>query len=43
LADLEEMGKKDPVFAELDKIVKEHNGLWSPAAEKYFLANTENI
>jgi threonine dehydrogenase-like Zn-dependent dehydrogenase len=43
LADLEEMGKKDPVFAELDKIVKEHNGLWSPAAEKYFLANTEKI
>ena len=39
LADFEERGKTDPRFAELDKLVKANNGLWSSAAEKYLLEN----
>ncbi|MCL2772429.1 MAG: zinc-binding dehydrogenase [Oscillospiraceae bacterium] len=38
-----ELGKTDPVFAELDKIVKSNNGLWCYEAEKYLLANAESI
>jgi len=39
----EELGKTDPVFAELDKIIKANNGLWCYEAEKYLLANAESI
>jgi len=35
--DFEELGKNDAMFAELAKIAKENNGLWSVAAEKYLL------
>ena len=35
--EFEEMGKTDPLFAELAKIVKRYNGLWSPEAERYLL------
>ena len=41
IADFEEKGKTDPLFAELDKIVKAHNGLWCTEAEKYLLANVK--
>jgi len=37
--DFEEVGKAKPLFAELDKLVKKHNGLWSAEAEAYLLAN----
>jgi len=37
--DFEEAGKAKPLFAELDKLVKKHNGLWSAEAEAYLLAN----
>lgn len=37
--DFEEKGKTDQRFKELDKITKEHNGLWSKEAEDYLLAN----
>ncbi len=43
LADMEEKGKDDPMFAELARIVKENNGLWSSEAEKYLLANAKAI
>ena len=43
LWDLEEKGKDDPMLAELAKIVKKNNGLWSPEAEKYLLANAKPI
>ena len=43
IADFEEKGKTDPLFAELDKIVKAHNGLWNAEAEKYLLANAKSI
>ncbi|OAA92402.1 zinc-binding dehydrogenase [Clostridium ljungdahlii] len=35
--DFEEKGKTNPVFAELAKITKRHNRLWSTEAEKYLL------
>jgi len=43
IADFEEAGKTDPMFAELDKICKAHNNLWSPEAEKYLLAHAKHI
>ena len=43
ISDFEEAGKTDPLFAELDKICKAHNNLWSPEAEKYLLAHAKSI
>ncbi|MEG0382602.1 MAG: zinc-binding dehydrogenase [Christensenella sp.] len=41
--DFEQMGKTDPMFAELAKIIKKSNGLWSAEAEKYLLAHAKPI
>ena len=38
IADFEELGKTDPLFAELDKCCKANKGLWNPEAEKILLA-----
>ena len=43
IADFEEAGKSDPLFAKLDEICKANNGLWSSEAEKYLLANAKEI
>ena len=43
IAEFEEKGKTDPMFAELDKIVKRNNGLWCAEAEAYLLAHAKNI
>ncbi len=43
LADFEEKGKSDPFFAELDRLVKKHNGLWNVEAEQYFLKEAPAI
>ncbi len=43
LSDLAELGKEDPMYAELAKIVSANNGLWSAEAEKYLLANAKAI
>ena len=43
IADFEEAGKTDPLFAKLDKICKAHNNLWNPEAEKYLLAHAKAI
>ena len=43
IADFEEAGKTDPMYAELDKICKAHNGLWNPEAEAYLLAHAKKI
>ena len=41
--DFAELGKTDPMFAELDRLCKANNGLWNPEAEKYLLANAKKI
>ena len=41
--DFEELGKKDPMFAELARITKANRGLWCAEAEKYLLANAKGI
>ena len=43
IADFEELGKADPMFAELHKICEKHNGLWNGEAEKYLLAHAKPI
>ena len=43
LDELGEFGKKDPLYAELDRIVKAHGGLWCAEAEEYLLANAPKI
>lgn len=39
LNDFAELGKTDPLMAELDRLVKVNKGLWSADAEKYLLAH----
>ena len=41
--DFEEKGKSNPLFSELDRIVKNNNGLWSLEAENYLLENSKKI
>lgn len=43
IIDFEELGKTNELFSNLAKLVKENNGLWSAAAEKYLLANAKAI
>ena len=41
--ELEELGKTNALWAELDKIVKANGGLWCADAEKYLLENAPKI
>ena len=41
IADFSKVGK--PVYDELDRICKAHNGLWCVEAEKYLLAHAEEL
>jgi threonine dehydrogenase-like Zn-dependent dehydrogenase len=43
LDDFEAQGESSPFFAELARITREHNGLWSAEAERYLLANAKPI
>lgn len=43
IADFEEKGKTDPIFAELFKICQKTKGLWNAEAEKYLLAHSKAI
>ena len=43
IADFEEKGKTDPLFAKLAELVAETNGLWNAKAEKYLLENAPSI
>lgn len=43
IADFGKKGETNPVYAELDKICKAHNGLWSVEAENYLLSHAENL
>lgn len=38
ISDFAELGKTNPVFAELDRIVKKNGGLWCSEAEAYLLS-----
>ena len=43
IADFAARGENDPLFAELDQIVKRSNGLWSAEAEAYLLQYAKRI
>ena len=43
LDDLAELGKEDPLYRELAKIVEANNGMWCAEAEKYLLANAKPL
>ncbi|MEN8116653.1 MAG: zinc-binding dehydrogenase [Bacteroidota bacterium] len=43
IADFEELGKEDPFYAELARIVAKTKGLWNVEAEEYLLANAPEI
>ena len=43
IAEFGEKGKSNPVYAELDRICKAHQGLWSVEAENYLLSHAENL
>ena len=43
LDDFEEKGKSEPLFAELSKIIKKTNGVWSKEAEDYLLENCQKM
>ena len=43
IADFEELGKTDPMFAELDRLCKANNNLWNAEAEKYLLSHAKAI
>ncbi|MBR4765610.1 MAG: zinc-binding dehydrogenase [Clostridia bacterium] len=43
IADFEEKGKSDPLFAKLAEIVAKTNGLWNSEAEKYLLENAKPL
>jgi threonine dehydrogenase-like Zn-dependent dehydrogenase len=43
IADFAESGKNDPLFAELDQIVKSNNGLWCAGAEAYLLSHANRL
>ena len=43
ISDFEELGKTDPMFAELHKLCAANKGLWCAEAEKYLLANAKSI
>ena len=43
IKDFAELGKTDPLYKELDEIVKRHGGLWCAEAEKYLLANAPEL
>lgn len=43
LWDLEAKGKNDIFYANLNRLVKSNNGLWSVEAEKYLLENAKSL
>lgn len=43
ISDFAELGKTDKFYADLHELVTKNNGLWSPEAEKYVLANAKEI
>jgi len=43
ISEFAEKGVSNPVYAELDKICKAHQGLWSVEAENYLLSHSDNL
>jgi L-sorbose 1-phosphate reductase len=43
IADFAAKGAENPVYAELDRICKAHNGLWSVEAENYLLSHADKL
>jgi threonine dehydrogenase-like Zn-dependent dehydrogenase len=43
LQDFGRLGETDPLFAELDRLVKKHHGLWNGEAEEYLLKHAQPI
>jgi len=43
IAEFEEKGKTNPVYAHLDELCKANMGLWNAEAEKYLLANADKL
>jgi len=43
IADFEELGKTEELFAELARIVKGYNGLWCAEAERYLLSHAKHM
>ena len=43
LDELAELGKTDPLYRELARIVADNNGMWCAEAEKYLLANAKPL
>ena len=41
--ELGKLGESDPLFAELDRIVKKNGGMWCAEAEKYLLENAPRV
>ncbi|MCR5133743.1 MAG: zinc-binding dehydrogenase [Bacteroidales bacterium] len=43
IADFGEKGRTNPVYAELDRLCKAHNGLWNIEAEEYLLSHSDQL
>jgi len=43
IADFAELGKTDPMFAELARLTAANHGLWSPECERVLLAHAQAI
>ena len=43
IAEFEEKGKTNPVYAELDRLCKAHHGLWNAEAEAYLLSHADQL
>ncbi len=43
ITEFEEKGKTNPVYAELDRMCKAHNGLWNAEAEEYLLSHADQL
>ena len=43
IADFAELGKTDPMFAQLHTLVQRHGGLWNAEAEAYLLENCPKL
>lgn len=43
LEDFEKLGKSDPMYAELHRLVEKHGGLWNAEAERYLLDHAPRL